>query len=74
MMEKYISLRIIEQLEKNWSILTLKSHPKLYLSTGVPGHTRWRYHGISCIDVLRLIFKILISINYKNIKVYNGQF
>ena len=74
MMEKYISLRITE-LEKNkWSILALRINQNLYLSTGAPGHAKWRYHGISCIDVLRHIFKILISINYKNIKVYKCQF
>ena len=50
MMEKYISLRITEQLEKKRSILVPRVNLNLYLSTGAPGH----------------IFKTLISINYKN--------
>ena len=62
-MEKYISLRITEQIEKEWSILAPRVNLNLFLSTGEPGHARWRYNGVSCID-LRYIFKIsLISWN-----------
>ena len=65
-MEKYISVKI----DKNWTILVPRVNLYLQLGTVAPGHERWRFHGGSCIDVLRHIFKILISINYKNIQVY----
>ena len=73
MMEKYILLRIIEQLNKKWSILVPRVNLNLYLGTGALGHARWRCHGISCIDVLHHIFYISHSVSYKNIKFYNCQ-
>ena len=65
MMEKYISLRITQQLE-NLS-------PRVNLNCA-PGQVRRSYHGVSCIEVLRDIFKILISVSYKNINFISVNF